>query len=221
MDGIRAAREISKASATLPILMHTMHSSPTLDLEAQKAGVSQVVNKCESGDKLIIVIENLLNAAHGRAVPGADIRIAELAASRWRPHPRNWKTCPAPSQTAQKNQNPIERLQRSPGGHFTVLATGAGVAALSGGITAGVVSRLRERFRLCAGSGGLLVFGCRSCLASLLENTFAVSSIALNVAVNSPVCRHPLSMDALPISVRPAKQIAGAHKTPATSFARA
>jgi len=80
MDGIRAAREISKASTSLPILMHTMHSSPTLDLEAQKAGVSQVVNKCESGDKLIIVIENLLNAARGGALPGADIRVAELAA---------------------------------------------------------------------------------------------------------------------------------------------
>jgi len=42
MDGIRAAREISKSSATLPILMHTMHSSRTLDLEAQKAGAAQV-----------------------------------------------------------------------------------------------------------------------------------------------------------------------------------
>jgi hypothetical protein len=67
--------------------MHTMHSSPTLDLEAQKAGVSQVVNKCESGDKLIIVIENLLNAAHGGAVPGADIRVAELAAESMAPAP--------------------------------------------------------------------------------------------------------------------------------------
>jgi DNA-binding NarL/FixJ family response regulator len=87
MDGIRAAREISKASATLPILMHTMHSSPTLDLEAQKAGVSQVVNKCESGDKLIMVIENLLNAVHGGAVTGADIRVPELAAESMAPAP--------------------------------------------------------------------------------------------------------------------------------------
>jgi DNA-binding NarL/FixJ family response regulator len=86
MDGIRAAREISKSSATLPILMHTMHSSPTLDLEAQKAGVSQVVNKCESGDKLIMVIENLLNAAHGGAA-GADIRVTELAAESMAPAP--------------------------------------------------------------------------------------------------------------------------------------
>ena len=86
MDGIRAAREISKASATLPILMHTMHSSPTLDLEAQKAGVSQVVNKCESGDKLIMVIENLLNAAHGGAA-GPNIRVTELAAESLAPAP--------------------------------------------------------------------------------------------------------------------------------------
>jgi DNA-binding NarL/FixJ family response regulator len=87
MDGIRAAREISKASAALPILMHTMHSSPTLDLEAQKAGVTQVVNKCESGDKLIIAIENLLNAARGGTVAGADIRVAELAAESMAPAP--------------------------------------------------------------------------------------------------------------------------------------
>ena len=80
MDGITAAREISKSSATLPILMHTMHSSPTLDLEAQKAGAAQVVNKCDSGDKLIIAIESLLNAARGGTVAGADIRVAELAA---------------------------------------------------------------------------------------------------------------------------------------------
>jgi DNA-binding NarL/FixJ family response regulator len=87
MDGIRAAREISKSSATLPILMHTMHSSPTLDLEAQKAGVAQVVNKCDSGDKLIIAIENLLTAAHGGTVSGADIRVAELAAGSMAPAP--------------------------------------------------------------------------------------------------------------------------------------
>jgi DNA-binding NarL/FixJ family response regulator len=87
MDGIRAAREISKGSAALPILMHTMHSSRTLDLEAQKAGVSQVVNKGESGDKLITAIENLLNAAHRAAVPGADIRVAELAAESMAPAP--------------------------------------------------------------------------------------------------------------------------------------
>ena len=87
MDGIRAAREISKSSATIPILMHTMHSSPTLDLEAQKAGVTRVVNKCDSGGKLIIAIENLLNAAHGGTVSGADIRLAELAAGSMAPAP--------------------------------------------------------------------------------------------------------------------------------------
>jgi DNA-binding NarL/FixJ family response regulator len=85
MDGIRAAREISKASATLPILMHTMHSSPILNLEAKKAGVSEVVNKGESGDKLITAMENLLNATHGGTVPGADVRAAKLAAESMAP----------------------------------------------------------------------------------------------------------------------------------------
>jgi hypothetical protein len=67
--------------------MHTMHRSPTLDLEAQKAGAAQVVNKCDSGDKLIIAIESLLNAARGGTVAGADIRAAELAADSVAPAP--------------------------------------------------------------------------------------------------------------------------------------
>src|SRR5579863_4812242 len=48
--------------------------------------------------------------------------------------------------------------------------------------------------------------GCGSFLASLLEKIFAVINIAANVTVKSANCRHPFSIDALPISVRPAKQ---------------
>ena len=47
---------------------------------------------------------------------------------------------------------------------------------------------------------------CRSFLASLFEKIFAVINIAVNVMLRSVNCRHPLSIDALPISVRPAKQ---------------
>jgi hypothetical protein len=38
------------------------------------------------------------------------------------------------------------------------------------------------------------------------EKTFAVINIAANVMLRSMNCRHPFSIDALPISVRPAKQ---------------
>ena len=77
MDGVRAAREISGAYPTLPILMHTMHSSPTLDLEAKKAGVSRVLGKGVSGDEIFAAIEELLILAQvGRgaeAIPRVEL----------------------------------------------------------------------------------------------------------------------------------------------------
>ena len=60
MDGLRAARQISSVLPTVPILMHTMHNSSELELEAKKAGVRRVVNKTGSGDELFSAIEELL-----------------------------------------------------------------------------------------------------------------------------------------------------------------
>jgi len=60
MDGLSAAREISSASPRVPILMHTSHNSPALDLEAKKAGVQQVVSKSGGGDDLLRAIEALM-----------------------------------------------------------------------------------------------------------------------------------------------------------------
>ena len=68
MDGLRASREISRAMPTLPILMHTMHSSETLALEAKKAGVRQIITKGDSGDDLLMAIESVL---HETPQPGA------------------------------------------------------------------------------------------------------------------------------------------------------
>lgn len=59
-DGLTASREISAASPGVPILMHTLHYSPELELEAKKAGVRKVVPKAESGDGLLNAIEELL-----------------------------------------------------------------------------------------------------------------------------------------------------------------
>jgi len=77
MDGIRAAREISTTMPGLPILMHTMHGSPAVNLEAKKAGISRVVSKGESGDDLISAIEDLLKAGQAKTVAGTSARIAE------------------------------------------------------------------------------------------------------------------------------------------------
>jgi DNA-binding NarL/FixJ family response regulator len=80
MDGVRAAREISSATPTVPILLHTMHGSPTLNLEAKKAGVCKVVSKGESGDDLLIAIEGVLNAAQPGTVPDTGNPAARIAA---------------------------------------------------------------------------------------------------------------------------------------------
>ena len=48
MDGFQAARQISNALPHIPILMHTMHWSQQVEVEAQKVGVRRVVSKADS-----------------------------------------------------------------------------------------------------------------------------------------------------------------------------
>jgi len=60
MDGIRASRELSKAMPTVPILMHTLHYSLELEVEAKKAGIREVVAKVDSGERLMNAIEALV-----------------------------------------------------------------------------------------------------------------------------------------------------------------
>ena len=48
MDGLRAAREISKLLPETPMLMYTMHWSPQVEMEAQKVGVRRVVSKADN-----------------------------------------------------------------------------------------------------------------------------------------------------------------------------
>lgn len=48
MDGLRAARQISQLLPEIPILMHTMHWSPQVEVEAQKVGVRKVISKSNS-----------------------------------------------------------------------------------------------------------------------------------------------------------------------------
>jgi DNA-binding NarL/FixJ family response regulator len=63
MDGIRASREISAEMPTVPILMHTLHYSPELELAAKKVGVRRVVAKAQAGEELLNAIEALLDEA--------------------------------------------------------------------------------------------------------------------------------------------------------------
>jgi len=60
-DGISASRDITSKMPSVPIVMHTLHYAPELELEAKKAGVRAVVPKAESGDELLKTIEGVLN----------------------------------------------------------------------------------------------------------------------------------------------------------------
>ena len=60
-DGLSASREISAAMPSVPIIMHTLHYSPELELEAKKAGVRKVIPKAESGDGLLDAIAELVD----------------------------------------------------------------------------------------------------------------------------------------------------------------
>ena len=59
-DGITASRELSTMMPRVPIVMHTLHYSPELELEAKKAGVRKVVPKADSGDGLLCAIAEIL-----------------------------------------------------------------------------------------------------------------------------------------------------------------
>ena len=67
MDGLTAARELSKLFPDLPLLMHTLHWSPQVELEAQKVGVRKVIPKADSKG-LMSAIEQALAAEPHAAV---------------------------------------------------------------------------------------------------------------------------------------------------------
>jgi len=63
MDGLTAAREISQAHPTIPIVMHTFHDLPQLELEAKKNGVRRIVPKSKIAHLVSVLDE--LTCHHG------------------------------------------------------------------------------------------------------------------------------------------------------------
>ncbi len=61
-DGFTAAREIGQTLPNTPIVMCTMHSSPQVEIEAQKAGARVTISKANSR-AIVPVLQELL-AAH-------------------------------------------------------------------------------------------------------------------------------------------------------------
>jgi CheY-like chemotaxis protein len=85
MDGLSAARQISKLLLEIPVLMHTMHWSPQIELEAQKVGVRKVMPKVDSR-LLVSTVQQLLTPAASSPPPAASATI-----------PSNPQGCPRPS----------------------------------------------------------------------------------------------------------------------------
>jgi two-component system chemotaxis response regulator CheY len=61
IDGLTASREITKLLPNVPILMHTLYSSPQVEVEAGRVGIRKVVPKSESRILVSAVQEILLS----------------------------------------------------------------------------------------------------------------------------------------------------------------
>jgi CheY-like chemotaxis protein len=69
MDGLVAARELSKLMPDVPMLMHTLHWSPQVEVEAQKVGVRKVIAKADSRG-LVSTVQQLLTPDSPPGVTG-------------------------------------------------------------------------------------------------------------------------------------------------------
>jgi DNA-binding NarL/FixJ family response regulator len=69
MDGMRAAREITRNTPELPVIMFTLHASPEVEEQAKRVGVRYVVSKARNAGRLVTAIERTL---------GGDVRATDL-----------------------------------------------------------------------------------------------------------------------------------------------
>jgi DNA-binding NarL/FixJ family response regulator len=60
MDGMRAAREITKRDPGARVVMFTLHASPEVEEQAKRVGIRRVVSKARNGERLVIAIERVL-----------------------------------------------------------------------------------------------------------------------------------------------------------------
>ncbi|MFI5128262.1 MAG: response regulator transcription factor [Candidatus Acidiferrales bacterium] len=73
LDGLDAAREITRALPSVPILLFTLYDSPEMTLAAKEAGVSRVLPKTASGLPLIQAVRDLLSADSEGARPNGQL----------------------------------------------------------------------------------------------------------------------------------------------------
>jgi DNA-binding NarL/FixJ family response regulator len=84
MDGLTAARQINKALPETPIFLCTMHWSPLMETEAQKAGVRQVFSKAHV-TVLVAAVEHLLQERTARLKSETDVAPAINSSSNAAP----------------------------------------------------------------------------------------------------------------------------------------
>ena len=61
IDGLTAAREISRVVPSLPIVLCTIFFTDVLERESQEWGIRAVVDKSNAGTRLVSVVEDLLS----------------------------------------------------------------------------------------------------------------------------------------------------------------
>ncbi|HKF51296.1 MAG TPA: response regulator transcription factor [Candidatus Acidoferrales bacterium] len=77
MDGMNAAREITRSSPEARVVMFTLHASPEVEEQAKLAGVRQVVSKARDGGLLVTAMEHELDDGANKKSSGPDGHSAE------------------------------------------------------------------------------------------------------------------------------------------------
>jgi DNA-binding NarL/FixJ family response regulator len=93
MDGLAASREIATLLPGTPILMHTLHSSPQIQIEAAKTGIRKVVPKSEAATLVSAVREALEPGAHHVLNDFARPNVAHSESDRRRAEDRIRELC--------------------------------------------------------------------------------------------------------------------------------
>lgn len=106
LDGLKTARQLSELLPNTPVLMHTMHSSSQVELEAQKVGVRKVISKSDT-QLLISTVQEMLS---GATAPG--IQATKLPTDI--PAPLTAPPAPVLEATAEASENGVES-SKTPG----------------------------------------------------------------------------------------------------------
>jgi DNA-binding NarL/FixJ family response regulator len=71
LNGLQVAAQISRACPNLPIILHTIHDFPEMIAQAKKVGIREVVSKSDTADRLLNVMETLLQEKPAAAASAA------------------------------------------------------------------------------------------------------------------------------------------------------